>query len=77
MKKTQTDEKTVKTWDEVEVLATEVIGQARKQTKRWMMAFLVALALLIGSNVAWAYAYTTAVGVAFFLAGYRESGGYF
>lgn len=61
MKKTQTDEKTVKTWDEVEVLATEVIGQARKQTKRWMMAFLVALALLIGSNVAWAYAYTTAV----------------
>lgn len=62
MKKTQTDEKTVKTWDEVhEVLATEVIGQARKQTKRWMMAFLVALALLIGSNAAWAYAYTTAV----------------
>lgn len=61
MKKTQTDE-TVKTWDEVrEVLATEVIGQARKQTKRWMMAFLVALALLVGSNVAWAYAYTTAV----------------
>ena len=54
--------KTVKTWDEVrEVLATEVIGQARKQTKRWMMAFLVALALLVGSNVAWAYAYTTAV----------------
>lgn len=36
MKKTHTDEKTVKTWDEVrEVLATEVIGQARKQTKRW------------------------------------------
>lgn len=61
MKKTQTDEKTVKTWDEVEVLATEVIGQARKQTKRWMMAFLVVLALMIGSNVAWAYAYTTAV----------------
>ena len=65
MKKTQTDEKTVKTWDEVhevhEVLATEVIGQARKQTKRWMMAFLVALALLVGSNVAWAYSYTTAV----------------
>lgn len=61
MKKTQTDEKTVKTWDEVEVLATEVIGQARKQTKRWMMAFLVALALLVSSNVAWAYAYTTAV----------------
>ena len=61
MKKTQTDE-TVKTWDEVrEVLATEVIGQARKQTKRWMMAFLVALALLVGSNVAWAYAYTKAV----------------
>ena len=61
MKKTQTDE-TVKTWDEVrEALATEVIGQARKQTKRWMMAFLVALALLVGSNVAWAYAYTTAV----------------
>lgn len=59
MKKTQTDEKTVKTWDEV--LATEVIGQARKQTKRWMMAFLVALALLVGSNVAWAHAYTTAV----------------
>ncbi len=62
MKKTQTDEKTVKTWDEAhEVLATEVIGQARKQAKRWMMAFLVALALLVGSNVAWAYAYTTAV----------------
>lgn len=61
MKKTQTDEKTVKAWDEVEVLATEVIGQARKQTKRWMMAFLVALALLVSSNVAWAYAYTTAV----------------
>ena len=60
MKKTQTDE--IKTWDEVhEVLATEVIGQARKQTKRWMMAFLVALALLVSSNVAWAYAYTTAV----------------
>lgn len=62
MKKTQTDEKTVKTWDEVhEVLATEVIGQARNQAKRWMMAFLVTLALLVGSNVAWAYAYTTAV----------------
>ena len=62
MKKTQTDEKTVKTWDEVhEVLATEVIGQARNQAKRWMMAFLVALALLVGSNVAWAYVYTTAV----------------
>ena len=62
MKKIQTDEKTVKTWDEVhEVLATEVIGQARRHTKRWMMAFLVALALLVGSNVAWAYAYTTAV----------------
>ena len=62
MKKTHTDEKTVKTWDEVcEVLATEVIGQARKQTKRWMMAFLVALVLLVGSNVAWAYAYTIAV----------------
>ena len=62
MKKTHTDEKTVKTGDEVcEVLATEVIGQARKQTKRWMMAFLVALVLLVGSNVAWAYAYTIAV----------------
>ena len=60
MKKTHTDE--IKTWNEAhEMLATEVIGQARKQTKRWMMAFLVALALLVGSNVAWAYAYTTAV----------------
>lgn len=60
MKKTHTDE--IKTWNEAhEMLATEVIGQARKQTKRWMMAFLVALALLVGSNVAWVYAYTTAV----------------
>lgn len=39
----------------VESLAWDAINQAKHQTKMWFIAFLVTLAGLIGTNVAWIY----------------------
>lgn len=45
------------TWDGLEdFLATMVIEQAKRDAKRWFIAFLVTLAALIGTNAAWIYA---------------------
>lgn len=40
-----------------ELLATEVIGQARKDAMRWFIAWLATLAALIGTNAAWILAF--------------------
>ena len=39
-----------------ELLATEVIGQARRSAARWFVAWLATMAALVGTNVAWVLA---------------------
>ena len=48
------------TWDGLEdFLATTVIEQAKRDAKRWYIAFLVTLAALIGTNAAWIYVFNS------------------
>lgn len=46
------------TWEETEDwLATEIIGQARRTALYWFIAWIVTLAVLIGTNTAWILAF--------------------
>lgn len=40
-----------------ENLATELLGELKTQTRRWFCAFIVTLALLFISNMAWLYVF--------------------
>ena len=43
-------------WDNLEqFFAVEVIEQSKRNAKRWFLAWIVTLAALIGTNVAWIY----------------------
>lgn len=42
------------TWVEIEVaLATEIVEESKKKSKRWFTAWVVTTAALVASNLAW------------------------
>lgn len=42
------------TWADIEVaLATEIVEESKKKSKRWFMAWVVTTAALVASNLAW------------------------
>lgn len=42
------------TWSDVEVaLATEIVEESKKKSKRWFTAWIVTAAALVASNLAW------------------------
>lgn len=42
------------TWADIEVvLATEIVEESKKKSKRWFTAWIVTVAVLIASNLAW------------------------
>ena len=42
------------TWNDLEtMLATEIVRKAKRETKKWFIAWLLTAALLILSNVLW------------------------
>lgn len=44
------------TWEGLEkFFAVEVIEQSKRSAKRWFIAWLITLAALIGTNMAWLY----------------------
>lgn len=51
------DEFEQKVAEQHESLATELLKELKVQTKRWFWAFVVTLALLFASNMAWLYVF--------------------
>lgn len=42
------------TWTDIEVaLATEIVEESKKKSKRWFIAWIVTVAALVASNLAW------------------------
>lgn len=42
------------TWADIEVaLATEIVEESKKKSKRWFAAWIVTAAALVASNLAW------------------------
>ena len=42
------------TWADIEVvLATEIVEESKKKSKRWFIAWIVTAAALVVSNLAW------------------------
>jgi hypothetical protein len=42
------------TWTDIEVaLATEIVEEIKKKSKRWFTAWIVTVAALVASNLAW------------------------
>lgn len=42
------------TWADIEVvLATEIVEESKKKSKRWFTAWIVTAAALVASNLAW------------------------
>lgn len=42
------------TWADIEVvLATEIVEESKKKSKRWFAAWVVTAAALVASNLAW------------------------
>ena len=42
------------TWSDIEVaLATEIVEESKKKSKRWFTAWIVTAAALVASNLAW------------------------
>lgn len=42
------------TWDDIEVaLATEIVEESKKKSRRWFTAWIVTAAALVASNLAW------------------------
>ena len=42
------------TWADIEVaLATEIVEERKKKKKRWFTAWIVTVAALVASNLAW------------------------
>lgn len=47
------------TWDDIElVLATEIVEESKKKSRRWFSAWLLTAALLILTNIFWYIAYS-------------------
>ena len=41
-------------WDDIEVsLATEIVEESKKKSRRWFTAWIVTVAALVASNLAW------------------------
>lgn len=44
------------TWADIELaLATEIVEESKKKSKRWFMAWIVTAAALVASNLAWVF----------------------
>ena len=42
------------TWADIEVvLATEIVEKSKKKTRKWFTAWIVTVAALVASNLAW------------------------
>lgn len=42
------------TWDDIEVaLATEIVEESKKKSRKWFTAWIVTAAALVVSNLAW------------------------
>lgn len=42
------------TWTDIEVaLATEIVEESKKKSKRWFTAWIVTVAALVASNLVW------------------------
>lgn len=42
------------TWSDIEVaLATEIVEESKKKSKRWFIAWIVTVTALVASNLAW------------------------
>lgn len=42
------------TWDDIEVaLATEIVEESKKKSRRWFTAWIVTAAALVASNLVW------------------------
>lgn len=42
------------TWSDIKVaLATEIVEESKKKSKRWFTAWIVTAAALVASNLAW------------------------
>lgn len=42
------------TWDDIEVaLATEIVEESKKKSRKWFTAWIVTVAALVTSNLAW------------------------
>lgn len=42
------------TWTDIEVaLTTEIVEESKKKSKRWFTAWIVTVAALVASNLAW------------------------
>lgn len=42
------------TWDDIEVaLATEIVEESKKKSRRWFTAWVVTAAALVASNLVW------------------------
>ena len=42
------------TWSDIEVaFATEIVEESKKKSKRWFTAWIVTVAALVASNLAW------------------------
>lgn len=42
------------TWTDIEVaLATEIVEESKKKSKRWFTAWIITVAALVASNLAW------------------------
>lgn len=42
------------TWADIEVvLATDIVEESKKKSKRWFTAWIVTVAALVASNLAW------------------------
>ena len=44
-------------WKDAEKFVSELISDARAQAKRWFIAWIITLAALIGTNMAWLYVF--------------------
>lgn len=44
------------TWADIEVaLATEIVEESKKKSKRWFTAWIVTATALVASNLAWVF----------------------
>lgn len=42
------------TWSDIEVaLATEIVEESKKKSRKWFTAWIVTVAALVASNLAW------------------------
>ena len=54
MREIAAKEKESITWSDIELaLATEIVEESKKKTRKWFTAWIVTVAALIASNLAW------------------------